>query len=177
MRRSARRRFSRRTSKSALDLIWVPIIPSPLTVTEVGQSTDLLTQTDWESQFAGLGLERATLKRVVGTLVWYQTAAGTDATGPAMQMTMQLIDDAVTAIPDINARAGVGQLETLWMWSRMLYGTTLANNPADQYIEFDIKANRKLTTQRVLVLNAKINTDAASPSCILRCYGRALVSR
>lgn len=172
-------RTSKTRSKRVLqDLVWIPIVRA-VAVTETGQSVDLITALDWSSSFSGTNFERGTLLRMVGWFSVQQTTLGTPADVPRLNAIVHLINDAVTAVADPGNKAALATQDILsmQMWPLQAQAGSLEFNNLLQRWPVEINTKRKMTTQDVIAMTARISADTAAPAATLAFYGRALVNR
>jgi len=169
--RTGRRTFRRVPRKRA---IWVNI-PFVFTFTETAGNQVLLVPEDWEAQFTGLSMEKATLRAVRGVLWWHQTVAGTLATAAAFWGIYKT--DITNTTPPTWTVTGMGTQDWLHTDSFCIQGTLSGTNAAIQRREIEIKSKRKLSSKDSIFICGQIGADAASPSVNVGGILRFLVAR
>jgi len=171
--RSRTKRFARRpaTRKRA---IWVNI-PFLFTFSETAGNQLLLTPEDWEAQFTGLSMEKATLRAIRGVLWWHQTAAGTLATSSAF-WGIYKTDITNTAAP-VWTVTGLGTQDWLKTDAFCIQGTLSGTNASMQRQEIEINTKRKLSSKDAIYICGQIGADAASPAATVGGILRFLVAR
>jgi len=168
------RRAVRGTRKRA---VWINIPFGSVAFTETVGNQVLLTPEDWEASFTGLSIESATLRAVVGQLVFTQTVVGT--TGGNFFWGIYIAGANETAVPVFTVS---GMSEVVWLrtgarpTSSVLTDSKGANTwGAVEPIE--IKAKRKLTSAVQINICAQFGADAASPAGVIGGLLRFLVAR
>jgi len=171
-------RTRRRTSvRKAQDLVWVTRI-SEFTVTDVGVvGGEILTGPDWDFG-GGQSFERGTLLRIVGTVLYAQTANATSADFPYVGwMIYKDAQGLGSALVDPTDAANIYSTDILKWTGFMLSSTAAGTNNLIQREAVDIKTKRKLTSGESIYMTTRIPADTASPSVNVVSMLRFLVNR
>jgi len=172
MRRS---RIRSRGARQKRDLIWfTQIVDLDVTDTAASQQ-QLLTFAEWTAVPA-VSFERGVLLRVVGNLIVGNTASGTAADAPALNLAIvkQSIGGAAvdtTSLTDINS------VDLLWVQSAFIGASTIATAMTQQHLQLDLTTKRKISIDDVISLCGRITADTASPTGTVRGILRFLVDR
>jgi len=172
------RRFSRSRGRTPRKrAVWINIPFGSVAFTESVGNQVLLVPEDWEASFTGLSIESATLRAVVGQLIFQQTVVGT--AGGNMFWGIYMAGANETAVPVFTTS---GMSEVIWLrtGSRATAASVSAAASAFAYSaveEVDIKAKRKLTSASQISICAQFGADAASPAGVIGGLLRFLVAR
>jgi len=173
------RRFSRgrRGSAPRKRAVWINIPFGSVAFTETVGNQVLLVPEDWEASFTGLSIESATLRAVVGQLVFTQTVVGTVGGNFFWGMYMNGANE--TAVPVFTTS---GMSEVIWLrtGARPTSSVLTDSKGANTWgaVEpVDIKVKRKLTSAQQISICAQFGADAASPAGVIGGLLRFLVAR
>jgi len=173
------RRFSTRRSGASKrkKAVWINIPFGGVNYTESVGEQVLLVPEDWEASFTGLQNEQATLRAIVGEIIFSQTVVGT--LGGNLFWGIYIKGANETAVPVFTTS---GMSEVLWLrtgarsTSSVLTDSKGANTwGAVEPIE--IKAKRKLTSATQISICAQFGADAASPAGVIGGLLRFLIAR
>lgn len=172
----SRSRFARAPRKRA---IWINIPFSTVAYTEVAGAQLLLTPEDWEAQFTALGMERATLRAIVGEIYLFQTVVSTT---PGIPTFWGIYRDSVGAAAVLPAFTVTGMGQVDWLLTGVIANATTVTASTIQaqhqnVIPIRIKTKRKLTSQDQIKIIAQIGSDAGSPAGTINGLLRFLVAR
>jgi len=169
--RRTTRRIVRAPRKRA---IWINI-PFLFSFSETAGNQLLVSPEDWEAQFTGLSMEKATLRAVRGVLWWQQTTGGTLATSSAFWGIYRT--DITNTVAPTWTVTGMGTQDWLYTDAFCIQGTVTGTNTAMQRQQMDIKSKRKLDSKTALYICGQIGADAASPAVTVGGILRFLVAR
>ena len=177
MARPSTRRFSRGRSSARKRAVWVNIPFGSVAFTETVGNQVLLVPEDWEASFTGLSIESATLRAVVGQLVFKQTVVGTNGGNYFWGIYMNGANE--TAVPVFTTS---GMSEVIWLrtGSRPTSSAvtdSLASNTWQAVEPIDIKVKRKLNSSLQISICAQFGADAVSPAGTIGGLLRFLVAR
>jgi len=154
--------------------IWVNI-PFTCTFSETAGNQLLVSPEDWEAQFTGLSMERATLRAIRGVVWWHQTAGGTLATSVAF-WGIYVTNIAATAAPTWTV-TGMGTVDWLHTDAWCIQGTLSGTTAALQRRDMAIGVKRKLSSNTAIYICGQIGADAASPTASVGGILRFLIAR
>jgi hypothetical protein len=172
-RRKTRRSFTRK----AQDLVWVTKI-SEFQATDLGiVGGEVLTGPDWDPSGAQ-SFERGTLLRIVGTIMWAQTANATTADVPYLGW--MLYKDAQglgASLVDPTSAANMFSTDILHWTGAMLASTASGTVSMIQREAVDVRTKRKLTNGESIYMTTRIPADTATPAANVVALLRFLVNR
>jgi len=157
--------------------VWINIPFASVAFTESVGNQVLLVPEDWEASFTGLSIESATLRAIVGQLVFTQTVVGT--AGGTFFWGIYMAGANETAVPVFTTS---GMSEVIWLrtgcrpTSSVLTDSKGANTWG-AVEPIDIKAKRKLTSASQISICAQFGSDAAAPAGVIGGLFRFLVAR
>jgi len=170
-----RRKTSIRRGGTRKRGMWINIPFGAVAFTESVGNQLLLTPEDWEAQFAGNGIESATLRTIQGQITIQQTVVGT--LGTTGFWGIYMADKDATVVPTFTV-ANMG--DNVWLTTGA-FGTqgTLSsiNNVVLSHRPVSVKAKRKLTSRDALYICAQYGADAAAPAGVLGGLLRFFVAR
>jgi len=171
------RRFSRARGGTRKRAVWINIPFGGVAFTESAGNQDLLFPEDWEASFTGLSIESATLRAVVGQLIFQQTVVGT--IGGNAFWGIYIAGSNETAVPVFTT---TGMSEVIWLRTGCRATATSVTGAASafQYSaveEVSIGVKRKITSATKVSICAQFGADAASPAGVIGGLLRFLVAR
>ena len=174
MKRFPTRRRGAATRKRA---VWINIPFGGVAFTETVGNQDLLFPEDWEASFTGLSIESATLRAIVGQLVFKQTVVGT--VGGNYFWGIYMAGSNETAVPVFTT---TGMSENIWLRTgarptASSITDSLASNTWQAVEPIDVKAKRKLTSGTKISICAQFGADAVAPAGVIGGLLRFLVAR
>jgi len=177
MARPLTRRFSRGRGGPRKRAVWINIPFGAVAFTESVGNQVLLVPEDWEASFTGLSIESATLRAVVGQLVFQQTTVGT--AGGNFFWGIYIAGANETAVP-VFTTSGMSEVQWLRTGCRPTSSVLTDSKGACTWgaVEpIEIKAKRKLTSATQISICAQFGADAASPGGVICGLFRFLVAR
>jgi len=173
----SRTRTFRRGAKKAQDLVWVTKI-AEFAATDVGTvGGEVLTGPDWDANGAQ-SYERGTLLRIVGTLLWAQTANATSADVPYLGWLIYKDAQGLGGtLVDPTSAANIFSTDILHWSGAMLASTASGTTNMIQREAVDIRTKRKLTNGDSIYVSTRIPADTVTPACNVVAMLRFLVNR
>jgi len=166
---------TRRSPRKVRDLIWVSRVAELIAVNDTAPlGGEVLLPPDWQ---VGSQFERATLLRIVGVILFNQTANATSADVPYMGYALYKDAQGLTTFVSPHSATSVSAVDMLRWDGCMLASTASGTNALTQRHEIDIKTKRKLTTGDSIYFTASQPADTVSPTVNVVALLRFLVDR
>jgi len=171
-----RGRVQRRRILTRKRAVWCNIPFGGVNFTESIGVQLLLTPEDWEAQFSGNANEKATLRAIVGNITIQQTAVGT--AGTTGFWGIYASSKGATVTPSFTV-AGMGDVDWLLTGSLGISTsvTTSLTSAQGAVLPINIRAKRKLDSNKAIFIAAQYGSDAASPAGVIGGLLRFLVAR
>ena len=170
------KRFRTRTSaRKVRDLIWISRTSELVAVNDIAPlGGEILLPIDWQ---VGAQFERGTLLRIVGSILFNQTANATSADVPYLGYCLYKDAQGLATVVNGHLASSVSAVDCLRWDGFMLASTASGTNALTQRHEIDIKTKRKLTTGDSIYLSASMPADTVAPTVNMVALLRFLVDR